>query len=184
MDIEATLGNMHEMMASIQAERDQAAAGSTHYQATIDDYERKLKPMRKVWRFLAALASIAVLIFGVGVSYQQFMGGNATKSDIDNGMKKHEDAGAHPEATEAIERIQADIEPIKAGVESLVVAQEAEHEFKTLQRRLTRHDKEYQEAFQEYTADKAAGKRAGTRPRKTEAHLNLEARVKEAEDKL
>ena len=64
-----------------------------------------------------------------------------------------------------------------------------QRELKMLKRKLDRFDKEYQEAFQEWTADKAAGSRNGQRPngqrpRKSRDHIELEIKLQELENTL
>lgn len=153
--------------------------GGTSVAKTIDSYERRLSPWRKVWAVIAAIGSFCALVFGAGMTYQQIKGGLATKADISEHKTQYLDP-----VVKDVETIKQDLKPVKDGIDSLVESQERERELKKLKAELERHDKEYNEAMQEYTADKAANVRAGSRPRKTEAHLNLEARVKEMEELL
>lgn len=188
VDVTETLTRLHRMVGDLDKkvsviheltpEQLAALKANESFSATIDEYEKKLSPWRKLWAFTAAIGGVAIFIFGAGIAYQQFMGGNATKADIET--HKHEDLEP---VQEDVAQIKEDLEPVKEGVKSLVDVQEKEHKVKKLKRQLERHDKEYQEALQEYTADKAAGQRS-SRPRKTAEHIRLEAEVKEAEDKL
>lgn len=182
LDVEATLTQLHGLTHQLLKKQTQPPGVTAELAAMVDRYEKQLSPWRKVWMFILGLAAAAAFVFGVGVSYQQFMGGNATKGDIEDGIKEHTETELEP-VREDVTQIKQDMEPVKKGVEALVEAQDDERTLKRLKHRLERHDKEYQEALQEYTADKAAGRRA-RRPRKTEAHIALEAEVKEAEDKL
>jgi len=56
-----------------------------------------------------------------------------------------------------------------------------EQELKKVKRKLDRYDKQHQEAMAEYTADKAAGRRAGSRPTKDKAHVDLEEELYQLE---
>jgi hypothetical protein len=149
----------------------------------IEGYERQLKPWRKVWAFIAALGAAAVFVFGIGVSYQQFRGGNATKDDVKKSIDTHVIQDLVPVQND-VQQIKKDLAPIKTGVQALVKEQKATKAVERAKRKLDRYDKEYQEALQEYTADKAAGRSAGARPRKTKDHIDLEATVQELEEKL
>lgn len=153
--------------------------GDSNMAKTIDLYERKLTPWRKLWAVVAIIGAVCSLVFGAGVTYQQVKGGLATKDDI----AEHKKVALDP-VIKDVETIKTDLEPVKSGVKALVDTQNREREIKQIKSQLERHDKEFQEAMQEYTADKAAGIRSGPRPRKTEVHLKLEADLKALEDSL
>ena len=199
MDIEATLTQLTKFAADLrraqksmdrkmtgiteltpeQIQALQEGGGAAKLSATIDAYEKRLSPMRKAWAFIGGLFAVAMLIFGVGVSYQQFMGGNATKNDIE----EHVADDLEPVRAD-VKAIQDDLVPVKTGVEILVKTQEDEHAVKKLKRKLNRYDKEHSNSLAEDTADKAARRPAGPRPKKSPAHIDLEDKVQELEDKL
>ena len=135
------------------------------------------------WKVLAwifgVLATIATAVFGAGVAYQKYIGGNATKGDIE----KLEAERVAP-LEKRVETLDDGMGKVSRGVESLVKTQDQEKEMKKVKRRLDRHDKQYQEALQEYTADKAARRPAGPRPQKAPEHIDLEEEVAELESKL
>ena len=155
----------------------------------IDGYERKLKPWRKLWALIVGLGVAVAFIFGIGVSYQQFRGGNATKDDVKYSIDTHVQRDLMPVKANVqqiktdVQQIKTDLMPVKAGVQSWIAEQNAEREIRKAKRKLDRYDKEYQEALQEYTADKAAG-RQSTRPRKSQSHIDLEAYVQDLEEML
>lgn len=138
--------------------------------------------LKASWRVAAwvfgTLATLVTAIFGAGIAFQNIIHDNATKDDI----KSHVETDLEP-VKENIKNIEEDLKPVKKGIESLLHSEAKEKELKKAKARLDRFDKEYQEALQEYTADKAAGRRA-TRPRKTKDHLDLEVMVAEMEDDL
>jgi uncharacterized protein YoxC len=188
MDIEGTL----RLLANGLTALDQKVTGITELSPeqmaqlranrvaeTVDDYEEKLSPWTKVWKALAVIAAVAGTIFGAGVAYQKIIGDNATKTDIETHVTDDLDP-----VVDEVKAIKTELEPVKTGVESLVKTQNDEREFKKIKRKLDKLDKQHQEALQEYTADKAAGRRTGPRPKKDKPHIDLEEELIEAEKKL
>lgn len=115
--------------------------------------------------------ALVVVIFGSGIAYNQWIADNATKGDLSSHIKND------------LMPVKADVSGIKVSVDTLVTAEtkRAERELEQAAldkqlRLLEAHRAEYQEAMAEYTATKAAGKRA-TRPRKTPAHIALEGEL-------
>lgn len=152
-------------------------------QRKADVYESQITPRAKVWKAVKWAAGVlvggAVAIFGLGVGYQKAIGNNATKTDI----QEHVEQDLTPVITE-VKEIKTELTPVKEGVKSLVEVKANEREFEKAKRKLDRYDKQHQEALQEYTADKAAGRRAGQRPKKDKPHIDLEEQVAELEKKL
>lgn len=119
-----------------------------------------------------------VFVFGAGVAYSQWIADNATKTDLQDHVQQD------------LIPVKEDVSSVKVSVEALVAAESgrAKSEEKRAAREaeqarvdkkmhlLDAHRAEYQEAMSEYTASKAAGKRA-TRPRKTPEHLALEGEL-------
>lgn len=137
-----------------------------------DEEFKPLSTGKKVWNVLKWLGGIAASIFFLGVGYQQFISSNATKTDIDAHIKEE-----YKPAAERIKAVEAAVGEVKAGVDTLVVAQKDQKEIEKRLRRLDAYRAEYQEAMSDYAASKAAGRRV-SRPRKTQAHLDLEAELK------
>lgn len=142
-----------------------------------------IKKGKAWWKILAwvigGFSTVAGGVFGAGVAYQKYVGDNATKGDI----KKLETERVEP-LEKHVEDLDSGMQKVSTGVESLVETQEKEKEVKKARRILDRHDKQYQESLQEYTADKAAGRRAGPRPQKTPEHIDLEDALEELESRL
>jgi PAS domain S-box-containing protein len=119
--------------------------------------------------WLKWLIAVVVVIFSSGVVYSRFMSDNATKIDL----KRHIETDLDP--------VKSEVSEVKDGVDQLLKLEERraaidqeQSEYDAKFRRLQAHRAEYQEAMSEYTALKAAGKSAD-KPRKTPAHLALEA---------
>ena len=129
------------------------------------------------WSF-GILVGGAAAIFALGSGYQKAIGDNATKSDIE----AHSIKDLVP-VKEEVEALKIEMLPVKSGVRTLVTDRNAERAYTKAKRKLDKYDKQHEEAMQDYTADKAAGKRA-ERPKKDEPHLDLEDLVEELEKKL
>lgn len=142
-----------------------------------------IKKGRVWWKVLAwvfgVLTMVVGTVFGAGVAYQQYTEDNATKSDIE----KLEHDRVEP-LEKHVEDLDDGMDKVSKGVDSLVHTQEQEKEVKKVKRLVDRHDKQYQQALQEYTADKAARRPAGPRPQKTPEHIKLEDQLAELEGKL
>jgi hypothetical protein len=115
--------------------------------------------------------TLIVVIFGAGVGYSQWVADNATQGDISRHIKND------------LIPVRDDVSSVKVSVDMLVKAEGKRAELELEQREYTKkirlleaHRAEYQEAMAEYTATKAAGRRA-ERPRKTAEHVALEARL-------
>ena len=96
MNIETTLASLHTMVTEQREETKALRAkvesmtdgltpeqiGDSSMAKTIDSYEKRLSPWRKVWATTVILGTFCTLVFGAGVTYQQVKGGLATKDDI------------------------------------------------------------------------------------------------------
>lgn len=164
--------------AEYEAERDRQKAerGGT------DSFEEAIKPAGRAWKALkwslGLLVGGAATIFALGTGYQKAIGDNATKADIE----AHSVKDLAPVVAE-VKALKVEMEPVKAGVKTLVNARESERAYKKAKRKLDKYDKEYQDAMQDYTADRVAGKRTA-RPTMNEAYVDLEEEVTELEKKL
>lgn len=132
-------------------------------------FSNATKRAQKGVTWLKWIGAIVTTVFFAGVGYQQFFTNNATKEDIQEHVRND------------LAPVQMTLQEVKTSVDTLVVtgekqakAAKAEAELERKLRRLEAYRAEYQEALAEYTATRAAGKRA-TRPRKTQPHLELEA---------
>lgn len=125
------------------------------------------------------LVAVVTAVFGAGAAYQKYLGGNATKDDI----KTLEIQRIEPLET-SVESLETGMAEVQTGVASLVETERKEKEMKRTKRKVARYDKQHQEAMQEYTADKASGRRTGPRPSKSEAHIDLEEALVDLEAKL
>lgn len=152
-----------------------------------DALESEITPKGKVWKAAKWAATIlvggAVVIFGLGAGYQKAIGDNATKTDVGESMKTHRVEDFEPLQQEVVQ-FKADMIPVQQGVGTLVDDRNKEQEVKKAKRKLKRYDKEHLAALEVYAADKAAGRRAGSYPTKSSAHINLEDKVEELEDAL
>jgi hypothetical protein len=152
-----------------------------------DALESQITPKGRAWKATKMAATIivggAVTVFGLGVGYQKAIGDNATKSDVGESMKIHRTKDFVPLQQEVVQ-FKADMIPVQQGVGTLVDDRNKEQEVKKAKRKLKRYDKEHLAALEEYAADKAAHRPSGSRPIKSPAHIDLEDKVEELEDKL
>ena len=170
---------MNTLMDALTPEQKAALHQRAEFKQAIDQYEETLSPWGKIWKVLGVIAGVVVVVFGAGVGYQKAIGDNATKHDI----KQHVETDLVPVQTE-VKALKEQMEPVKTGVSTLVLAHEQEQKVKRVRRLVERHDHQYGELLQEYTADKAAGRRGGQRPSKTPEHIKLEDALEQWEGKL
>jgi hypothetical protein len=170
---------MNTLMDALTPEQKVMLHQRAEFKQAVDQYEKTLSPWGKIWKVLGVIGGIVVVVFGAGVGYQQAIGDNATKADI----KQHTEEDLVPVKVE-IKAFKEEMAPVKTGVNTLVQAHEQEQKVKKVRRLVERHDHQYGELLQEYTADKAAGRRGGQRPQKTPEHLELEDDLEELEGKL
>ncbi len=170
-------GTMNTLMTVLTPEQQAKLQQGSEFRAAIDSYEKTLKPWHKAWKAIAVVSGIIAAIFGAGAAYQQFLGGNATKSDIE----KHSTNELGP-VKEQVKKNTETINGVKSGVELLNRRGQAEAKVEEAQRRVDVYRQEHEEKIAEWAALKAAGKRTKKpqkRPELVDAELALENAQKE-----
>lgn len=144
-------------MARLSIDHPQSSDPQDDLEATV----RALRPISSVWKTVVALVSAAMVLGSVSFAVQSFVANTASKDYVD----------------EKVSLIETRVESIEEGVEKLVSAQEESAELDKKRRKLEIYSREYEQALQEFTADKASGQPSGPRPRKTSEHIALELEV-------
>ncbi len=128
------------------------------------------------WRNLAVLVSFFV-VGGIGVLAA--LASYAERSVIETVKEAHggDDPTVEP-SVKTVEQLKQDVGSMKGGVDCLVGARKRTKEIKNLEVQLEPYRQQHQDLIQEWTANKAARRRTGEKPVKTDGHLALEAQLK------
>lgn len=180
LDMEQALRNIHMMIAAQREESGpHVAADDTATADTFTLWGRIQSALGPVFEVAKWVGGAAVLVFTAGIAYQQFIDGNATIEDVEARMEERvQPIEIRVEPLERrISEVEVGMNEARAGVQTLVDAEKRSRVLEHKRALLEAYRSEYQEALQEYTADKAAGRRSA-RPRKTEAHIQLEAELR------
>lgn len=171
-------GSVNHLMAALTPEQKQRLHQRGEFQQAAENYEKSVKPWSRAGKVLGVLAAIVVVIFGAGVGYQQFLGGNATKSDIVDHMEKD----LVPVRVQVRKNTDA-IEGVQGGVTTLLNRGEAEVKVEEAQQVADEYRQEHEERITEWAAAKAAGKRR-TKPEKRKELVEAERDVRKAQKEL
>lgn len=166
---------MNVLMETLTPEQQTRLLQRSEFSQAVDNYERKLKPYTKVWKVLSVVATGVVALFGAGMVYQQFLGGNATKADIE----KHAKEELEPVKVQ-VEKHTEMIEGVSYGVDKLVRKAEAERGVARAQQVVDMYSQEYEEALSEWMSN---GKH-GPKPTKREEWVQAEIALKDAKEAL
>jgi hypothetical protein len=171
-------GSMNVLMETLTPEQQAKLLLRAEFGQAVDNYERKLKPFAKVWKALSIVAAGVAFLFGAGMAYQQFLGGNATKADI----QKHVTEEFTPVKVQVDKHTEM-IENVGSGVNRLVKHAEAERLVEEAQQTFDIYTKEHEEKLAEWTVAKHAGKHLAKPQRRTEL-VDAEKALKRAKEEL
>ena len=172
-------GLVNQLMGGLPPDQRSQVQQQGEFQKAVESYEKSLKPWSKVWKALGVLAAIVAVIFGAGVAYQQFLGGNATKADIVDHMEKD----LVPVKVQVEQNTKA-ITGVQEGVTTLLNRGEAEAKVEEAQQVLDIYRQEHEDRIAEWAAAKAAGRTRRPRPQKRPELINAEVEVQKAQKKL
>jgi hypothetical protein len=137
--------------------------------------ERAIKwanPWRQIIAFVAFFISASV------TSYM-FLRETAQDAVIDTVRKAHEGDNPRIEpSVKTVRKLEEDVGSVKEGVNRLLEHKQTEAKIQKIEVELELHRQQYQEAIQDWSARKAAGRHVRERPKKSDGHLKLEAELK------
>jgi hypothetical protein len=128
------------------------------------------------WRNLAALVAFFILTGGTMIVALR---GSFKEAVVETVKEAH--GGDEPTvepSVKAFTLLEKDVGSMKGGMDCLVAAKKREHAVKALEVELELHQQQHEERVQEWTARKAARRSVGEKPKKTDGHLALEAKLK------
>lgn len=137
---------------------------------------------QKVWKWGRWLAMIVGVGVGIGITYQQFIDGNALDSEVKAAVEKVQATKIAPLETQVAKNTD-DIRLINGGVGKLVGRSDAKRKVEKAQSTFDKFQKEHEILVAEYAADKAARKRA-RKPTRNPAHIQAEDALEHALDEL
>lgn len=125
------------------------------------------------WRNLLVLLSFFIV---GGVAVIAALRSYAEEAVIETAKRAHggDDPLVEP-SVKTVSSIQEDVGSMKGGVDCLVAAQSRAKEVKKVEVELELHRQQHAELLQEWSAKKAARRNAGTKPKKSDRHVQLEA---------
>ena len=128
------------------------------------------------WRQI--LGIVIVFVVG-GIGAYTFLRDKAKEAVIDTVKEAHE--GDNPiiePSVKTVEEIRTNVNNVNKGVNKLLQHKAIEQQIKEVEVELELHRQQHQEAVQEWSTKRAAGKFAGNKPKKTDGHVALEAKLK------
>lgn len=125
------------------------------------------------WKTLLGL--VAFLVVG-GIAVVSALRDYAQEAVIETVKEAHK-ADVEPSVA-TVQALKENIETTGRGVSSLLEQQTLDKKIKTVEIELTIHQDQHQGLLQEWSAKKAARRKAGDKPQKTPEHIRLEARLK------
>lgn len=173
---------MNTLMETLTPQQQAKLLQGSEFRQAVDSYEKTLKPYQKVWKGLGILAGIVAAIFGAGVAYQQFMGGNATKDDIKTELKSHVDNDLVPVREQVVVNTQT-LHAVSSGVDKLVRLADAETKVQKAQQVVDAYQRDHEEKITDWMAAKAAG-RHPAKPEKRPELVQAELALKDAKEQL
>jgi len=138
----------------------------------LSDVEKAVK-WASPWR---QMVGIVVFLVATGIAAYAFLRDKAEAAVIETVQEAT--AGENPKiepSVKTVEQLKEDVGSVNSGVQELLKQQEDEKAIKAIEVELELHNQQHQELLQEWSAKKAAGHRAGTKPTKSDGHLKLEA---------
>jgi hypothetical protein len=181
-NIETQQAATSERLDLLAGDIDELSAQTTAGRPSPDDSDERLTAVEGAvkwatpWRNLAVLVSFFV-VGGIGVLAA--LANYAEKAVIDTVKEAHSgDEPAIEPSVRTVEQLKQDVGAMKGGVDCLVGARKRTKAIKNLEVQLEPYRQQHQDLIQEWTANKAARRRTGDKPTKTDGHLALEAELK------
>jgi hypothetical protein len=162
------VGSLHE------EHEDEATASSTSDER-LNQIERAVK-WATPWRNLAALVAFFIVTGGAMVVALR---GSFKEAVVETVKEAHGgDAPTVEPSVKAFTMLEKDVGSMKGGMDCLVAAKRREKSVKEVEVELELHVQQHAELVQEWSAKKAARRSTGDKPKKSDGHLALEAKLK------